>query len=120
MPKERIDSASGRLKQVELSWFPGPPGRVYLATVNLDRNSQIGESADGLGFLGYEVTLDQAGINSLIRSLTEARDSVYGRDEMSYDPDQARQDMKRISERLTQFFAKRRKRDMLPPRAEHR
>jgi hypothetical protein len=77
MPSERIDCASGRQKQAELMWFPGPTGRVCLATINNDR----ADSEDGFRFLGYEVILDRDGIDRLIGALREARDSAYGRDE---------------------------------------
>lgn len=94
MPKDRINDQTQDRWHVEVSWRrkPSTPpddrgpaeGHVQLASVNLDSPFEFPErEADGAWeagerFDGWRVTLDEAGIDRLIKALHKAKSQAFG------------------------------------------
>jgi len=78
MPKENITSVSHDNTRAELYWYrdnPTIPGWVHLTTVNtdLERDDPVPQH-----YKGFEVTLDEAGIDRLIKTLHKATRQAFG------------------------------------------
>lgn len=85
MPKENIyDERKDVPVIAEVRWHGSvdEPAWVQLGVVNPDspfRWEMLGPDTGGV-FDGWQLSLDRAGINRLIRALRKARDAAYGSD----------------------------------------
>lgn len=82
MPKENINSLSHDNTCAELYWYrdnPAIPGWVHLTTVNIDLEKD-GDDPVPQHYKGFEVTLDEAGIDRLIKALHKAKRQAFGGD----------------------------------------
>lgn len=94
MPKELISDPTQQRRHTEVSWRRRPgldpddqgtsPGHVQVATVNLDSPFEFPEVEHGTAweagerFDGWRVTLDEAGIDRLIKALHKAKRQAFG------------------------------------------
>lgn len=92
MPKETINDVAQQRWLTEVSWRRKPTdpsegnaeGHVQLATVNLDSPFEFPEKDTGdayeaaVRFDGWRVTLDEAGIDRLIKALHKAKNQAFG------------------------------------------
>lgn len=94
MPKELINDPTQQRWHTKVSWRRKPgldpddqgtsPGHVQLATVNLDSPFEFPEKDTGdhyeagERFDGWRVTLDEAGIDRLIKTLHKAKRQAFG------------------------------------------
>ena len=104
MPKEKVADQAQQRWHTEVSWRRKPcthepgdeivcddvaergsaPGHVQIATVNLDSPFEFPEREHGTSweagerFDGWRVTLDEAGIDHLIKTLHKAKRQAFG------------------------------------------
>jgi hypothetical protein len=94
MPREKIQDPTQQHWLTEVSWRRRPgldpddqgasPGHVQIATVNLDSPFEFPETEHGTSweagekFDGWRITLDEAGIDHLIKTLHKAKRQAFG------------------------------------------
>lgn len=99
MPNEKISDYTSEGWYTEVSWrrLPGldpddqgtSPGHVQLATVNVHSPFEFPEKDTGdhfeaaVKFDGWRVTLDEAGIDRLIKTLHKAKRQAFGGPELN-------------------------------------